>query len=38
MANAETHLEAYNMNDLKRLAKTISVKNYSTFKKDDLIK
>src|SRR5699024_7588580 len=26
------------MNDLKRLAKTISVKNYSTFKKDDLIK
>ncbi|WP_462421635.1 Rho termination factor N-terminal domain-containing protein [Salinicoccus sp. Marseille-QA3877] len=37
MANAETHLEAYNMNDLKRLAKTISVKNYSTFKKDDLI-
>src|SRR5699024_11095262 len=36
--NAETHLEAYNMNDLKRLAKTISVKNYSTFKKDDLIK
>lgn len=38
MANAETHLQAYNMNDLKRLAKTISVKNYSTFKKDDLIK
>jgi len=38
MANIETHLDAYNMNDLKRLAKTISVKNYSTFKKDDLIK
>ncbi len=38
MANAETHLEAYNMNDLKRLAKTISVKNYSTFNKEDLIK
>lgn len=38
MANAEEKLKAYNMNDLKRLAKTISVKNYSTFKKDDLIK
>ncbi|SOC42802.1 SEC-C metal-binding domain-containing protein [Salinicoccus kekensis] len=38
MANAEKQLQAYNMNDLKRLAKTISVKSYSTFKKDDLIK
>ena len=38
MANIETHLGAYNMNYLKRLAKTISFKNYSTFKKDDLIK
>ncbi|CAM4340848.1 SEC-C metal-binding domain-containing protein [Lacicoccus alkaliphilus] len=38
MTNAEEKLKAYNMNDLKRLAKTISVKNYSTFKKDDLIK
>ncbi len=38
MADAAQQLQAYNMNDLKRLAKTISVKNYSTFKKDDLIK
>ncbi|WP_031545332.1 Rho termination factor N-terminal domain-containing protein [Salinicoccus luteus] len=37
MENAKTYLKDYNMNDLKRLARTISVKNFSKYKKDELI-
>ncbi|MFC4985030.1 SEC-C metal-binding domain-containing protein [Salinicoccus siamensis] len=35
--STKSHLKSYNMNDLKRLARTISVKNFSKYKKDDLI-
>ncbi|GAB3057911.1 SEC-C metal-binding domain-containing protein [Salinicoccus sesuvii] len=37
MENVKTYLEDYNMTDLKRLARTISVKNFSKYKKSELI-
>lgn len=37
MSSIKERLNDYNMNDLKHLARTLSVKNYSKFKKDALI-
>ncbi|MFC3418889.1 SEC-C metal-binding domain-containing protein [Salinicoccus hispanicus] len=37
MENAKTYLKDYNMADLKRLARTISIKNFSKYKKNELI-
>ncbi|MCG1009855.1 SEC-C domain-containing protein [Salinicoccus sp. ID82-1] len=37
MENAKTYLKDYNMTDLKRLARTISIKNFSKYKKSELI-
>ncbi|WP_020007285.1 SEC-C metal-binding domain-containing protein [Salinicoccus albus] len=37
MASIKARLNEYNMNDLKRMARTLSVSNYSKFKKDELI-
>lgn len=37
MVNINEYLNVYNVSDLKQMARTISVKNFSKLKKDDLI-